>query len=361
MSSSPHLSHLIIGAGVFGTSTALHLKTKYPNRPIALVDRAFPYQASASWDISKVVRADYPHIFYMEKALEAMEIWRSDPLYSPFYHESGLIWVDGAGFSRTVVQNYERLGAREKVRIATPEEVRTLYNGIFASAEIEEGAEILVNERSRWVEASKCLEAVIAAAANEGVRCVEADVSTLEFDSRSSCIGVRSRDGKVITADRVILATGAQTAKLLIDSFPNGAELHNSDRLVAAAICTGLVKLSAEEEEKFEAVPVFLHVVGNSQGEFALSLSVESAYSKLFIGASFPANAENKLKFARDVSFTNTIEHTSGLRISMPPDEPLYAQLDVPQRLKDELATVSQGIFGKEVDNSKLENHRICW
>jgi hypothetical protein len=47
--------------------------------------------------------------------------------------------------------------------------------------------------------------------------------------------------------------------------------------------------------------------------------------------------------------------------MSMPPDEPLYSQRDVPQRLKDELETVSQGIFGKKVDNSELENYRICW
>lgn len=84
--------------------------------------------------------------------------------------------------------------------------------------------------------------------------------------------------------------------------------------------------------------------------------------SKQFIGASFLINAENELKFARDVSFIiNTIEHASGLRISMPPDEPLYSQREVPQSLKDELETVSQGIFGKELDSLELENHRICW
>lgn len=76
---------------------------------------------------------------------------------------------------------------------------------------------------------------------------------------------------------------------------------------------------------------------------------------KKVIGASFPANAENELKFARDVSFTNTVEHPSGLRISMPPDEPLYSQGDVPQSLMDELETVSEGIFGKEVDKTELK------
>jgi sarcosine oxidase/L-pipecolate oxidase len=277
MSSEVHRSDLIVGAGVFGVSTALHLIRKYPESTVTLVDRAFPHHAAASWDWSKVVRADYPNILYMEKALEAMEIWRTDPLYCQFYHESGLIWVDGKGFARTVVENYERLGANEKVRIASPAEVRASYGGIFANAELEDCAEILINESSGWVEASKCLEAVIATAAREGVRCIEADVITLELDSTGSCIGVRPRDGKVITADRVILASGAQTAKLVVDSLPNRAELHDGDRLVAAAICTGMVKLNAEEVEKFQVGPVFLHAAGNSQGEFAFSLIVEFA------------------------------------------------------------------------------------
>jgi len=272
-----------------------------------------------------------------------MEIWRTDPLYCQFYHESGLIWVDGKGFARTVIKNYERLGAKEKVRMASPDEVRTLYGGLFANAELDDCAEILINESSGWVEASKCLEAVIATAAHEGVRCVKADVSTLEFDSTGSCVGVRSRDGKVINANRVILASGAQTAKLLVDSFPNPVEPHVGDRFVAAALCTGMVKLNAEEAERFKAGPIFLHAAGNSQG------------------VNFPANAENELKFTRDVSFTNTFEHASGLRISMPPDGPLYSQRAVPQSLKDELKTVAQGIFGTELDKWELENHRICW
>jgi sarcosine oxidase/L-pipecolate oxidase len=94
---------------------------------------------------------------------------------------------------------------------------------------------------------------VIATVAHEGVGCIEADVSTLEFGSGGSCISIRSRGGKVITADRVILASGAQIAKLLVDSSPNRAELHVSGCLVAAAICTGMVRLNAEEAEKFKS------------------------------------------------------------------------------------------------------------
>lgn len=126
MSASPP-SYLIVGAGVFGVSTAFHLIQKNTSAIITLVDRTIPCRAGASWDWSKVVRADYANIMYMKLARKAMAIWRSDPLYKPFYHESGLIWVDGKGFVQNVIKNYAQLDVKA-------EEVGELYGGMFANA-----------------------------------------------------------------------------------------------------------------------------------------------------------------------------------------------------------------------------------
>jgi sarcosine oxidase/L-pipecolate oxidase len=358
---NPNSSYLIVGAGVFGASTALQLTKKYPSATVSLIDRSIPCQAGASWDCSKVVRADYPDILYMTKALEAMEAWRTDPLYSQFYHQSGLIWVDSKGFAQSVIENYNRLGADAKVRLADPEEVKKLYGGIFENAEYGDGAEILINESSGWVEAGEALENVIDAAVAAGLRCIEADIASLEFDDGGSCTGVKSVDGQNITAAKVILATGSQTCKLIADSAPDRADLQVGDRLVAAAIFTGMAKLSAEEAGRFRAGPIFLHAIGQSQGVFHLHARILNETNKIPKGASFPPNAENQLKFARDVSFTNTVEHSSGRLISMPPDEPYYAQWNLSQRMKDELDQVREGIFGKNSSKSFFENYRICW
>ncbi|KAG9727070.1 hypothetical protein KCU59_g14426, partial [Aureobasidium melanogenum] len=51
-------SYIIVGAGVFGVSTAFHLIKKYPNADITIVDRdAFDQdtRVAASWDWNKVV------------------------------------------------------------------------------------------------------------------------------------------------------------------------------------------------------------------------------------------------------------------------------------------------------------------
>src|SRR5208282_5251312 len=98
---------------------------------ISLIDREpFPCQVGASWDWNKVVRADYTDILYMEKALEAKKIWRSDPLFKPFYHESGMIWISDTNFARTVVDNYRCLKAEEEFQLFIPKEARKLYNGM---------------------------------------------------------------------------------------------------------------------------------------------------------------------------------------------------------------------------------------
>jgi sarcosine oxidase / L-pipecolate oxidase len=60
---------LIVGAGVFGLSTALHLaQDGYKN--ITVIDReCIPSPFSAGNDLNKIVRAEYVDPFYTELAL----------------------------------------------------------------------------------------------------------------------------------------------------------------------------------------------------------------------------------------------------------------------------------------------------
>jgi sarcosine oxidase / L-pipecolate oxidase len=260
---------LVVGAGVFGASTALHLIRKYPSATVTLIDRTVPCQAGASWDWSKVVRADYTNVLYMKMALEAMELWKSEPMYKQFYHESGLVWIDNRGFPRRVIDNHKHLKTDEKVRMATPEEVRKLYGGIFEDAKFDGMPEILINESSGWVEASEALKMVIDAAVSAGVKSVEVDIASLEFDGEGSCVGVRSTSGQTFSARNVILATGAGTAKLIADSAPNRADLQVGERFTAAAIFTGTAKVDPERAEVFRTAPVFLHAFGQAQGMYS--------------------------------------------------------------------------------------------
>src|SRR5208337_4898472 len=99
-----------------------------PLSKVTLIDRAIPNKENASWDWTKVVRSDYRDILYARLALEAKEIWRKDLRYSELYHETGIIWVNRAGFSKDVIANYSALGVDEKWEMIPIEELRELYN-----------------------------------------------------------------------------------------------------------------------------------------------------------------------------------------------------------------------------------------
>ena len=139
-------------------------------------------------------------------------------MYKEFYHETGLIWVDEIGFGKDVIANYTSLRPDEKWKIANPKDVKNLYGGLFRNANFGKHEEIFVNESSGWVEASKALQKVIETAVFAGVKSVELDISSLVFDKDGACIGVQSTDGQVLSASHIILATGAETVKLLVES-----------------------------------------------------------------------------------------------------------------------------------------------
>ncbi|KAF9874918.1 sarcosine oxidase [Colletotrichum karsti] len=349
MSETPQPSYLIVGAGVFGASTALHLIRAEPRARITLIDRnAFdaPVRVAASWDWNKVVRADYADIEYMRLSLEAKALWASDPLWKPFYHESGVYWVSATDFSQVVRDNYAKLGVESGLFALSVEEARETYGGIFEDGDYTGVKEVFVNKNSGWGEAKEALEATIREAVRRGVRYVQAEVERLEFDAEGATTGVRTTEGERIGADKVILSTGAYTAKLLADSAPDRTELHAGERFVAAAVTEGFTPVSGEKAAQLYDGPVGISTVPPERGAS---------------NGSVPHSKDRTLKFWGQIIFRNTQPHPNGSLISKPPSEPDYAQLDVPASLKEDVDFAGKSIYGKLSDEFKVEKYRICW
>ncbi|KAL8747091.1 MAG: hypothetical protein Q9190_000998 [Brigantiaea leucoxantha] len=345
--SSPPKSTLIVGSGIFGTSTALHLLNADPSATVTLVDRTpFPCPYAASHDVNKIVRADYGDIFYVALALEAQDSWRQNPLYKPYYHETGMMVIDKVGLGPKIIQNYKDLGVDFAAEMVSPEEARSRFNGMYQDADWTDVKEVFWNPRSGWAEATTALGKTIEAIVERGVTYVEATVSNLLFNENGDCLGVNTEDGKRIEADQVILCTGAQTAKLLADSAPHRKEIQIDGRMVAAGVVEAFVRLSPEQKKRFDSVPVFVHEMGNVLGE------------------TMPPTPDNLLKFCRDFSFTHKTHHAaSGQTISVPPLSPSQStwSQDVPQGLKDEIREVMTRMYGREVEGFKFESYRMCW
>lgn len=271
-SSNP--SYLIIGAGVFGVSTAYHLIQKYPNASVTLVDRdAYDAESrvAASWDWNKVVRADYDDKVYCRLALEAQEIFKSDPLWQPHFHQTGVYWTCRSDYAQNVITNHKELGRHEDIIALPVAEARKLYGGLFDNADYTGVKEVLVNRASGWAAAGDSLRAVTKKCLELGVKYVTADVATLEFDGRGTCTGVKTRSGQVLSAKHVIVAAGAFTPTLLEWSAAKSgnAGLRAGERILAAGITTGMAQLKGEQYEKFKDMPVGFQGYTPEEGKFS--------------------------------------------------------------------------------------------
>lgn len=253
-------SYIIVGAGVFGVSTAYHLIKKYPNADVTLIDRdAFDADSrvAASWDWNKVVRADYDDIVYCKMALEAQDIFKSETLWKPYFHETGIYWMCRSDYAQDVIDNYKKLGRSADLAAVPIDVARKLYGGLFEDADYTGVKEVLVNKTSGWATAGDCLVGVTREALRLGVKYVTAEVASLQFD-RGRCTGIKTATGGILTAAHTLLCTGAYTSKLLEYSAKASGlnDLRAGERILAGGITTGMTKLDDESYRRFASMPV---------------------------------------------------------------------------------------------------------
>ncbi|CAI4216984.1 unnamed protein product [Parascedosporium putredinis] len=238
-------SYLIIGSGVFGVSTAYHLIQKYPTASVTLVDRdAYDAESrvAASWDWNKVVRADYDDKVYCQLALEAQDVFQSDPLWKPYFHQTGVYWICRSSYAQDVINHHKGFGRHNDIEALPVAQARKMFDGLFDNADYTGAKEVLLNKSSGW---------------ELGVKYVTAEVATLEFDGRR-CIGAKTRDGNRLLSSHVIVSAGAFTPTLLeMSAEASGNEgLSAGSRILAAGITTGMAQLTAEQYQKFKNMPV---------------------------------------------------------------------------------------------------------
>jgi glycine/D-amino acid oxidase-like deaminating enzyme len=344
-------SYLIVGAGVFGVSTAYHLIQKYPKASITIVDRD-AYDAdsrvAASWDWNKVVRADYDDLVYCQLGIEAQDVFRSDPLWKPYFHETGIYWMCRSDYAQDVLDNYKKLGRRADLAAVPVDEAKKLYGGLFEDADYTGVKEVLVNKTSGWAAAGDCLIAITKEVLRLGVKYVTAEVTGLEFDGQGRCTGVTTPNGDALKASHVVLCTGAYTPKLLeLSAASTGKkDLSAGPRIVAGGITTGMTTLDEQSYSRFASMPVGVQGYTAKQGPFIGSL---------------PPTKDKELKWWGQTIFKNTREVLPGRLISMPPAAADYAQWDVSGRLKEDIDHANHVFYGKKGVTWKMEKHRICW
>lgn len=262
------MKYLIIGAGTFGASTALYLKKAHPEYEVVLVDRVpFPCPYAAGHDLNKIIRAEYDDLLYMELAIEAIEIWKSDPIFKPYYHETGILFAGIPEPGLKVVENYKKLTGSSPAMILEPDEAKAKFDGLYRDGDWTGVTSCTWNPVAGWGDAEEALKNTIQAAIDLGVIYEAKSVTKVVFNDSGRCTGIETGDGATMTADHTVLCTGANTAELLADSAPDKPEIQVQDRMVAAAATMCLFKVPGKEMEKFVSAPVIVNPMGEMAGQ----------------------------------------------------------------------------------------------
>ncbi|KAL2259584.1 hypothetical protein VTK26DRAFT_6699 [Humicola hyalothermophila] len=280
-------SILIIGSGVFGLSTALALTRRdaFAQCSITVVDRsdpsqlgAFPAPDAASVDSSRIIRADYADPAYAALCNEAQLEWRKQDKPTDLgaqgrYNESGLLLVadteppapaaaptddDGAkptktgmDYARESWANVQALASKNpafaaRIReLPDPEAVREALGTGGTS-----GAWGYINYNSGWGDAAASMAWYLDQVRQTGrVNLVPGTVVSLEH-AGSTVTGAKLSDGRVLSADLVIVAAGAWT----------GALVDLAGQAIATGQVLGYLDLTEEEQARLAKMPVILNL-----------------------------------------------------------------------------------------------------
>ncbi|KAL5342059.1 FAD dependent oxidoreductase [Aspergillus crustosus] len=323
---------LIIGAGVFGLSTALELtKRGYSN--ITVLDRHVPPVVDgSSVDISRIIRADYADPIYSQMALEAYKGWTSN--YSPHYHESGFIMISEKPnpYIEQSKQNIVQKGGHVD-SFTNFAEMQRLYPSIEAQFS---GAQGYHNPVGGWADAAGAIAQLASQCSVAGVSFITGRRGTVLSLRRSGTrvVGVNLLDGSHLLAPQVILSTGVWSNRLL--------DLTHT--ATSSGQPVGFIQLTPEEATNFADTPVMINM---TTGVFSFP----------------PTPGSNILKVARHgYGFATEIQpEVSGRSISGPKRDSSnaatgYLPDDADQALRDGLGQ----LFPSLKDRPWL-NRRMCW
>lgn len=91
-----HTSVIVVGGGgTIGSSTALHLvRTGYTPANITVLDTfEIPSPQSAGHDLNKIMSIRLRNPVDLQMSLEALHMWKNDPLLKPFFHNTGRVML----------------------------------------------------------------------------------------------------------------------------------------------------------------------------------------------------------------------------------------------------------------------------
>ncbi|ETN39989.1 uncharacterized protein HMPREF1541_04264 [Cyphellophora europaea CBS 101466] len=333
---------LIVGAGIFGVSTAYYLSLSLPDASrVTVLDRApVPSRQAASTDINKIVRADYSKAFYMDLAYEALDLWTKEAWLQEHFHQTGWVALDekGSDLSQRIRALFKQSGRPDTSADISLQEVKSNWGAVLSGINTDGFDKAYTNSSAGWANASSAVRAMMQRAIENGVKYQVGEADELVYSKNQ--VSVRTTDGQTHTGAKVLLATGAWTPWLMASlesalSIPPDRSINK--QVQAAGVCVAAFRLSEPESQHYGHMPVLIY---GGQGEV------------------LPPTDEQLFKFTNSNTFRNTQPHPCGREISVPATD----QHSIPASLKAEsLDIIRQRVPEILADHPEPSEWRLCW
>ncbi|EXM03654.1 FAD dependent oxidoreductase [Fusarium oxysporum II5] len=240
---------VIVGAGVFGLSTALELK-KRGYQHVTVLDRYLPPVIDgSSVDISRVIRVEYADPFYGKMATEALDGWTGQ--YSQHYHQSGFVMLTDASGNSFVEQSKESNktlgGTLEEYENA--HDIRKQFPAVQSRLD---GKKAYFNKTGGWADAESSIRQLATECSLAGVSFItgaRGRALSLRYNDKK-VTGVNVAEGDTIPAAQVIIATGAWSNRLLPISHASSG----------SGQPVGFIRLTPDEAERLKDMPVIINL-----------------------------------------------------------------------------------------------------
>ena len=357
MSNSPPQHILIVGAGVFGLSTALALlrNPTYNGTRITIIDGSptLPNPSGSSVDASRIVRADYADKHYAALALHAQELWRDRSKDGwggeGRYHESGFVLTAERGkgaYLEEALANVKGLAHADKEGRIDLRKIQELHSrddiSRITGYEGVSGDYGYANFNSGWANAEASVAFALRRIVVEG-----GDRVTIRANTRvesllvsdHTCNGVNLTGGGRIKADLTILAAGAW-APTLIDL---------QGRCLATGQSIAYVGITAEEQAAMANRPT---VINQGDGTYIIP-----PRNKILKIARHGYGYRNPVKIPRKTLQPELSigEASADVEVSVPD-----VGLPIPSEAEEALRS-SLGEFIPHMAERPFVRTRICW
>ncbi|KAJ5222508.1 uncharacterized protein N7469_008748 [Penicillium citrinum] len=245
------------GGGTMGSSTALHLiRSGYTPSNITVLDvYPIPSAQSAGYDLNKIMSIRLRNKVDLQLSLEALDMWKNDPLFRSYFHNVGMIDCssskDGIANLRTKFQSLiDANVGLEKTNFFLDSEDELLQKLPQFTKDQVKGWKGLLCGDGGWLAAAKAINAVGQYLKDQGVNFGFGRAGTFKkplfATDNVTCIGVETVDGTQYHADKVVLAAGAWSSTLV----------DLDDQCVSKAWVFAHIKLTPEEAARYKDMPV---------------------------------------------------------------------------------------------------------